>query len=252
MSRLITVGVFMLVIVAPVFAPFDPMLTNVDAVILPPNSTHLLGTDQLGRDVWSRLLYGGRTTLLSGFAALSIAALVGGSIGLVGGFFAGWLDEVLMIIINAWLAIPGLLLGLTVMTLLGQGILSTTVAVGIIQLAPFAQYTRTVAISIANSGYVTSGYAVGASKVHILWHYVLRGSIPALFSYSSVTFAYALLNIAAFGFLGLHTTPEWGVMLAEGREVLREAPWVSAVPAVAITLTVLAANAFADGFNPRR
>jgi peptide/nickel transport system permease protein len=242
----------LIVIAAPLFAPYDPMAMDTTSIVRAPNSEHLMGTDQLGRDVWSRLLYGGRITLLSTLMALFIAVIGGGGIGLIGGFYGGLIDGIAQLLINGLLAIPGLLLGLMWVTLLGEGIISAAVAVGLIQLAPFAQFARSLSIATAGKAYVTGGYAVGATNTHVLWQYVLKNNLPALLSYTSVTFAYCLLNIAAFGFLGLLGTPgvpEWGVMLAEGREVLREAPWVSTAPGIAITLVVSMANAFADRFN---
>jgi ABC-type dipeptide/oligopeptide/nickel transport system permease subunit len=255
MIRLLILVCFATFLFAPLLAPHDPMQTDREALTQPPDSRHLLGTDQLGRDVFSRLLYGGRTSTGLALIALGIGVITGGSIGLVAGFFGGRVDQMLLLVINALLSIPGLLIGLMIVTLLGQGLLSAALAVGISQTAPFAQVARTLAISNRNTTYVTAAYAIGATRFHIWRQHIVPACLPLLRTQTGVTFSYCLMNIAAFGFLGLVGTPglpEWGVMLAEGREAIREAPWISTAPGLAISLVVFSINSLIDDLNRNR
>lgn len=244
MKRFLLLVLITGILFAPYAAPYDPMQTGTG--IQPPNRVHWLGTDQIGRDVLSRVLYGGRLTLLMASGAVLIAAAIGTLLGLSAGFLGGSVDQLLNAITNGLLAIPNLIFGLVLMTVLGQGALSTVLAVGISQIAPFAQFARTTAQWARNREYIEGGRAIGASPLYLLRYYVLPNCLPILLSYGSLTFGYCLLNVAAFGYLGLVGGIEWGSMLAEGREVIREAPWVSLAPGFALTFLVLSVNWTAD------
>jgi ABC-type dipeptide/oligopeptide/nickel transport system permease subunit len=237
-----------IVFVFPLVAPYSPL--QIDAAgALPPSLRHPFGTDALGRDVLSRFLHGGQRTLLITLFSMLIALSAGVSLGLLSGYFSGWPDTAIISVFNAMLALPGLFLALIVVTLFGQGMFAVGLAIGIAQIAPVGQLTRTVVRTIRNEPYILSAVAIGATRFRILWREVLANAMPTLLSYASVTFAYCLLNVAAFGYLGLISQleiPEWGRMLAEGREVYREAIWVSIAPGIALTLLVMMANALAD------
>jgi peptide/nickel transport system permease protein len=246
-----------LILLAPMFAPHDPLRTNTDQILMPPDRAHPLGTDTLGRDVLSRALYGGQRTLFMAALATAVAAGVGLLFGAVAGWSAGasrlW-RIVLDTLLNALLALPGLVLALVVLTLLGTGALSVALAVGVGQAAPFARVARGAVLEAGSTGYVEAARAAGATSARILLRHVLPNARPLLLAYTGVTFGYCLLNSAALSFLGLSGdlgVPEWGAMLYEGRGVLRDAPWVSLVPGTLITLTVLAANRLADSLTGR-
>ncbi len=211
----------------------------------PPNSQHWLGTDFLGRDVWLRVLSGGRNTLVITAVATLLASIPAIFIGLISGFCGKGIDAVFTTLLNAFLALPGLILALCVVTVLGQGIFQIAVAAAITQFAPFAQFVRGLTRQLKTADYVDGAYVIGANPPYILLRVILPNALPMITAYALLTFSYCLLNIGALGFLGLigdPATPEWGKMLAEGREFFREAPWIIIAPGTAITGLTLMLN----------
>ena len=246
--------IFAASIFAPILTTSDPLKTHPSLQFQAPDSTYLLGTDSLGRDVWSRLLYGGRRTLLTSALALVIAFVPGVTLGLLAGAGQHWLDLFITTLINGLLAIPGLIVALVILTLLGRGIFSLPIAVGLAQIAPCASITRATVQAIRSALYIEAGYGLGATRRHILLRYILPNILPTLLAYAALIFGYATLNGAALNFLGLGGepgTPDWGVMLAEGRSAFRLAPWISLVPGLAITATIWSVNALADQIGKR-
>ncbi len=228
----------LLILIAPLFAPFDPMTTDPAGSLTSPDSAHLLGTDRLGRDVWSRLLYGGQRTVLIAALATTIAVGFGMLLGMTGW---GGFD----LLMNALLAFPTLLLALVVITLLGTGAVSLALATGIALIAPFARVTRGAVRATRDLPFVESARALGASDWRIFTRHIAPNIAPTLLAFAGVTFAYSVLNSAALSFLGLGGdlgTPDWGAMLAEGRVAFRTAPWISVAPGLAITLLVWVVN----------
>lgn len=252
---LILLALVIVSLAAPLLAPFDPMRTQPEQALRPPGGPHWLGTDFLGRDVLSRVLYGGQRTLtMAGLAAL-VAVLPGGVAGLLAGSLGGWFDRGAVVAINVTLAIPPLVLALVVLTLVGQGSTRIALAVGLAQVAAFAQVTRTAARSIQAMPYIEGARALGATRWQILWRHMLPNTLPLMLAYGSVTLSYCVINSAALSFLGLTGelgVPDWGVILAEGRLDFRRAPWISIVPGVLIAATVMATNALADGLARQR
>lgn len=239
---------FLLVtLLMPFVAPYDPMRTETARVLEAPSAEHLLGTDSLGRDVLSRAMYGGQHTILIAGIATVIAVVPGLLLGLFGAI--GWAGRLTDILTNALLAFPGLLLALLLMTLLGQGALALALATGFTQLAPCARVTRSAVIAVLALGYVETARSLGARQGWIIARHVLPNVMNTVLAYTAVIFAYAILNSAALSFLGLGGEPgipDWGVMLAEGRQAFRVAPWIATVPGLAITVTVLLANRAAN------
>lgn len=230
-------------LLAPLIAPYDPMHTDPARQLEAPSRNHLLGTDLLGRDVLSRALYGGQHTLLIAGMATLIAVIPGVLLGLLGA--VNWVDRLVTIFVNAVLTFPGLLLALLILTLIGQGAVPLAMATGFTQLAPCARITRSAVISVMSLGYVESAYSLGARQAWVIVKHVLPNVLFTVLAYTAVIFAYAILNSAALSFLGLGGEPgipDWGVMLAEGRQAFRAAPWIAAVPGFVITLTVVLAN----------
>lgn len=241
--------IFAASIFTPILSTSDPLKTHPSLQFQAPDSTYILGTDSLGRDVWSRLLYGGQRTLLTSALALVIAFVPGVTLGLIAGGGQHWIDLLIVALINGLLAIPGLIVALVILTLLGRGLLSLPIAVGLSQIAPCAAVTRATVQTIRSSLYIEAGYGLGATRRHILLRYILPNILPTLLAYAAVIFSYVTLNGAALNFLGLGGepgTPDWGVMLAEGRSAFRLAPWISITPGLAITLTIWSVNALAD------
>ena len=237
---------------APFLAPAGPLAADTTRGLLPPGPGGLLGTDLLGREVLTRLLWGGRWTLEMGLLALAVAVGLGLPTGMVAGTFGGRTEAVLMRLVDALLAFPSLLLAMAVVALLGPGVGSVAVAVGLAAAPAYARVARSAALEVRAQPYVDAARALGGSEWRVLVRHVLPNAAPALVAFAATQLGWVLLNGAALNFLGLGAppgTPEWGAMLVEGRGYLRDAPWVSAFPGLALTLTVLAANLVGDGLQ---
>jgi peptide/nickel transport system permease protein len=211
-----------------------------------------LGTDFLGRDVWARLLWGGRWTLRMGGLALVVAVGLGLPMGLAAGSLGGRADAVLMRLVEGLLAFPGLLLAMAMVAVLGTGLVPVAIAVGVAAAAPYARVARSVALEVRTKPYIEAARAVGCGPWRIALRHVLPNAASSLIAFAATQLGWVLLNGAALNFLGLGArpgTPEWGAMLAEGRGYLRDAPWASAFAGLALTLTVLAANLVGDGLQ---
>jgi len=241
----LSIAVILLAIAIPLLAPYDPQQIVADNANTAPNSAHWLGTDSFGRDVLSRLMYGAPVTLGRAALATVITCVTGGIIGVSMGAFGGWLDAFVSMWVNASLAIPSFVVALVVVTLIGQGELSVVLAVMASQVAVYARYARSIAQTISHQPYVESTRALGAGWHWVLSRHITPNALPQLVGFSGVIFAYSILTGAALGFIGIAGEvgqPEWGAMLAEGRQSLRVAPWVSLSAGAAITLVVFTVN----------
>jgi peptide/nickel transport system permease protein len=230
-------------------APYDPMLTFPERQLQPPDYQHWLGTDLLGRDVLSRALHGGQRTFMVAALAMMTGVLPGTVLGLVTGYVGGAVDRLVELFIQALLAFPILLFALVILTLAGQGVLPLVLALGIAQVAPVTRVVRITVLEVKTRDFVAAARSIGAQPYQIVLQHILPNIAPGLLSYGVVVFSYSLLNGAALNFLGLGGepgTPDWGIMLAEGRAAFRAAPWISIAPGLAITLTVLALNRIVD------
>jgi peptide/nickel transport system permease protein len=238
-----------LALFAPVLAPADPMQASATHQLQAPNSAHLFGTDLLGRDVLSRLLYGGRRTLAIAALGTTFSVLLGTILGVLAGIMGSKVNGLITMTLDALLAFPSLVFALAVLTLLGPGTLPLAFATGMAQIASFARVIRSAVIRVRSLGYVEVAEAAGATRFHILSAHILPNIRETLLGYTGVVFSYSILNGAALTFLGLGGEPgipDWGVMLSEGRATFRVAPWVSLVPGLAITVTVWSVNRIAD------
>jgi ABC-type dipeptide/oligopeptide/nickel transport system permease subunit len=237
---------------APLLAPKGPLAADTTRSLLPPGAGNPLGTDLFGRDVLTRLLWGGRWTLGMGLLGLTVAVGLGLPAGLAAGFFGGRVEGVMMRLVDALLAFPGLLLAMAVVAVLGPGLGSVSVAVGLAAAPAYARVARSAALEIRAQPYVEAARALGGSAWRTIAHHVLPNIAAPLVAFAATQLGWILLNGAALNFLGLGAplgTPEWGAMLNEGRGYLRDAPWVSAFPGLALTLTVLAANLLGDSLQ---
>ncbi len=236
-------------LLAPLWVSEEALSAHPTRALLGPQPGHPLGTDFLGRDVLARLLWGGRLTLLMGLVGVGLAVGLGLPVGVAAGGLGGWVDRVLMRVVDALLSFPGLLLAMTVVAMMGAGIGSVALAVGLAAAPSYARLTRSVTLEIRARPYVEAARAVGCSPRRIAIRHILPNAAPALVAFAATQLGWVLLNGAALNFLGIGVppgTPEWGAMLAEGRPYLRESPWSSLFPGVALTLTVLAANLAGD------
>jgi len=242
----------LLALLAPWIAPYDPLAIDLPTQLQPPGPGHWLGTDLLGRDILSRWLYGGRATLVTALAAVAISAVLGVSLGLVSGFYGGPVDSCIMRFVDMLLAFPRILLALTVVALLGVGLGNVMVAVGIAGISGYARIVRGVVLSAREQPYVEAARLVGCGNGRILVRHVLPNVLAPVIVLATVDIAHALLSASSLSFLGLGAqppTPEWGLMLNEGRAYLRVAPWVTTMPGLTIMLAVLSVNVFGDGLR---
>lgn len=237
-----------LTLAAPLLATQDPRQATSPA-FAPPSSQHLFGTDTLGRDIFSRLVWGGRQTLSIALLATLISVLPGTLLGLIAGYVEGWPDRLLMAGMDVLLSFPSLLMALALITIAGPGSMQVAAAVGIAGLAPFARVARVAVRDVRGRLYVDAAISIGAPHRRILLQHVLPNVLETLLSFGALTLSWAILNGAALAFLGFAgdpSTPDWGGMLNEGRSAFRLAPWIALPPGLAITLTVYAVTRLAD------
>lgn len=234
---------------ASLIAPFNPRQTSLGEPLQKPGQRHVLGTDALGRDVFSRVLYGGRKTLSVSILGLVIAAIGGLTLGFLPLLTHRSFQGLAQVMINSLLALPPLVVAMVILTLMGQGAWQLLLAVGIAQIAPFAQVIRVYSTAAQSQDYIMGAQAAGAGQWRIMRYHMLPNALPGLLAYAAVVFSYNIINSAALSFLGLGGDPgipDWGVILAEGRNVFQLSPWIGFVPGMLITLTVLSANVLAD------
>jgi peptide/nickel transport system permease protein len=237
---------------ADVVSPYRPLEQAMPQRLRPPSPAHLLGTDDFGRDILSRILFGSRISLQVGFVAVGIAGSIGVLLGLLAGYFGGWIDNVLMRCMDVLLAFPAILLAVTIMALLGPNTTNVMIAIGIAYIPIFARVVRGTVLTVKPNDYVEAARAAGASELRMLVHHIVPGTSGPIIVQVSLALAYAILAEAALSFLGLGTqppTPTWGSMLSFGRDFVREAPWFTFFPGFAIFLTVLSLNLVGDGLS---
>lgn len=242
-----------LAILAPLISPYDPLAQNRAAIMVPPNADHLMGTDDLGRDVLSRVLYGARTSLLISVATLAIGGVAGLVVGIVSGYFGGtWVDTVIQRIMDSLMAVPSIVLLLFVAALLGPSIRNTILALALLVIPAFNRVARGEMLRIREETYVEAARAVGCSTKRILVKYGLPNLMAPLFVVTSLLFAIVLIAESALSFLGIGTpppTPSWGRMLSEASRQLEIAPWMALFPGLALSISVLAFNLLGDALR---
>jgi dipeptide transport system permease protein len=256
----LTVIVFVLGVaaLADVVAPHSPFVTNNAAFLKPPfwqeggSLTYPLGTDAIGRDILSRLIYGARLSLAIGIAVVALSILVGTGLGLVAGFFGGVVDIAVMRVMDIILTLPSLLLAIVIVAILGPGLMNAMLAVAIVVLPHYVRITRAAVIAETSKDYVVAARVSGAGTLRLMFKEVLPNCAAPLIVQASLGVSTAILDAAALGFLGLGAqppTPEWGTMLADAREFVLRAWWVVTFPGLMILITVLAFNLFGDGLR---
>lgn len=251
--RLIFTSLFLLLLwMGPVFAPRDPSMIYEGRSLQPPDGSFLLGTDYLGRDVFSRLLYGGQRTITAAVLAALIAAVPGVIIGSGLSYMPLWAEGITKMMMTVLLAFPPLITALMMLTLFGNSPAALIVAVGLSNLPYFAHNFSLMVKSARVSPHIEASTALGGSAFHQLRWHILPDTSPLMLSLMSIVFSYSLLNSAALSFLGLGGAPgmpDWGIMLAEGRNGFRLAPWSSIAPGLALTILVLLINDLVDSIN---
>ncbi|MGQ9645884.1 MAG: ABC transporter permease [Thermodesulfobacteriota bacterium] len=247
------VTLFVLIaLLAPVLAPYPPNEGDLTKRLKPPCKEHLLGTDSLGRDQLSRVIYGARISLQIQVVAVAIALLIGTLLGMVGGYYGGKLDNVLMRMMDVLLAFPGIFLAISIIAVLGPGLTNLMLAAGIYSVPQFARIVRGSVISLKEKEFVEAARAVGENDLNILIRYLLPNSMAPIIVQTTLRMATVLLTASGLSFLGLGVqppTPEWGAMLSNARAYLITAPHVATVPGLAIMLVVMGFNLFGDGLR---
>ena len=245
-------------VAAPVLAPHDPVRQDLGNALAVPGGAHLLGTDNVGRDVLSRVIWGARVSLVAGLASVAIAALAGSLVGLVAGYWGGRADAVLMRVMDGVLSFPPLVLALALGAVLGAGLIGVVIALGVVYTPTFARLTRGQVLSITAREYVEAARALGAAGWRIAWRHVLPNATAPIVVQASLSVAFAILAEASLSFLGLGIQPpaaSWGSMINAGRGYLQQAPWIVFGPGTALFVTVVGLNflgdAVRDALDPR-
>ncbi len=250
---LVTVAIF-----APLLAPYDPLKVDFEASLKPPSGEHLLGTDLLGRDIFSRILFGSRVSLQVGIIAVGIAVSIGLVMGLIAGFFGRFVDVIIMRLVDITYAFPFLLFAIAIMTILGPGFINVFIAIGLISWAWFARVVRGSVLSVREQEFVLAARAIGVGPVRTMMRHILPNVIAPVIVGAALNSGYAILAEAALSFLGIGVqppSPSWGLMLSDARNYMNTAPWMTLYPGIAISLTVLGfillGNGLRDAIDPR-
>ncbi|KAB2740701.1 ABC transporter permease subunit [Brucella anthropi] len=239
-------------ILAPVLAPYDPSTPDYNAVLQGPSAGHWAGTDAYGRDIFSRIIWGARISLAVGFLSVTLGALFGVTLGIVSGFYGGWVDSIIMRFCDLLLAFPGILLAIAVIAVLGPGITNVIYAVAIFSIPVFARLARGTTLQLKRTVYVDASRAIGVADRVIMLRHILPGTLPNVIVYFSMRIGTSILTAAALSFIGLGAqppSPEWGAMLADGRTYMGVADHLTLFPGIAIFVTVLGFNLFGDGLR---
>ena len=254
-GSIIAIVVLVIAILAALFPSLftsaDPY-AGTDVALLPPGeSGHLMGTDAVGRDLYARIVYGARQSLLGALIAVAVGLVVGTLIGLLAGSLRGAVDTVLMRVVDVLLSIPGILLSLSIIIVLGFGSVQAAVAVGATSVATFARLARSQVVTVASSDYIEAAYGAGATHATVLLRHILPNSLTPVIALATLQFGTAILQLSILGFLGYGApppTPEWGLIIAEGRDFMATAWWLIILPGIALVAVVMSANRLSQNF----
>ena len=252
LGLMIVLSVILVATVAPFVAPYEKNATDLTARTESPSAAHPFGTDELGRDVFSRVILGTRISLYVGILSILIALLAGMTIGVVAGYYGGWVDELLMRVMDAAMSFPPILLALAIMVVLGPQLSNVVIALGFVYTPYIARVGRSAALTERNQEYVESAVARGESHPYIVFREVLPNCMAPVFIQASINVAFAMLSEAALSFLGMGAqppTPSWGLMIDAGRGFIETAPWMILAPGFAIAYTVIGFNLLGDGLR---
>lgn len=238
-------------VAAPYIAPYGYEVMSSE-LLKPPSASHLLGTDQFGRDIMSRLLYGSRVSLEVGLGGVAVAALLGVPIGALAGFYGKWLDEIVMRVMDILLAFPYIILAVALVAIVGPGLLNIIFVVGVTRIPQFARVVRSSTLTIKENDYIAAAYTIGQKPWRILAYHILPNCLTPIVVLATLNVATAILTESALSFLGLGIQPpeaSWGTMIADGRRFVLDAPWISTFPGIVISITILGYNLCGDGLR---
>lgn len=239
-------------IFAPVLTPYSPTKPNVPERFKSPSLQHLLGTDDLGRDLTARILYGARPTLTAGALSVFLALLAGSAIGIIAAYRGGWLDNILMRLMDIMLSFPAILLAILIVTSLRPSLFNLIVAISFSMVPSFARLTRSVVLVIMQQEHITAARAIGSSDTQIIFNHVIPNTVPLIFVQATASLAVAISTAAALNYLGLGIEPpqaDWGLMVSEGQKHVFSAAYIPLIPGAFITVTVLSLNFIGDALR---
>ncbi|MDR7540397.1 MAG: ABC transporter permease [Armatimonadota bacterium] len=239
-------------VAAPVLVPYDPMAMRTQAILQGPSRAHVLGTDQFGRDILSRIIIGARVSLLVAVLSVAVALALGTTVGLLSGYLGRWVDGLAMRLMDILFAFPAILLAIAIMAVAGTSMRNLILAIGVVYTPQFARVARAATLTVKNLEFVEAAQALGAGAGRVLARHLLPNVMPAIIVQVSLSLSLAILSESALSFLGLGTqppTPSWGNMLSEGRQFMEIAPWNAVFPGAAIMLVVLGFNLLGDGLR---
>ena len=259
-NRVAVIGtvVFLLIVIvaicAPIIADYETEAIKIDVAnrLQPPNGEHILGTDELGRDILARIVHGARISLIIGISSVGIALLIGGTLGAISGFFGGWIDNGIMRIMDVFLCLPEMLLALAIVAAFGNSQRNMVLSIGIAFAPKMSRIVRAAALSVRSNEYVEAARSIGARNGRIIVSHVLINCLSPIIVQFTLYVANAILTISALSFIGLGIeapTPEWGNMLASGRAYMRDSPYIVMAPGFAIFFTILSLNLMGDGLQ---
>ncbi len=241
-----------LAIIGPALSPFDLDTMQLNVRLVSPNETHWLGTDEFGRDVLSRMLNGGQTSLIMGFGATFVSLIIGVPLGLMAGYHRGMVDEMIMRAADIMISLPPIILGLLILSVTPPSLWKTVLAVGFVYIPIITRLTRSVTLEVAGEEFIQAARARAESSFYILFKEILPNAWPAIIVEAALRVTFAMLLAAALSFLGLGVQPpssDWGLMIAEARPFINSAPWIVLAPGMALCITVIAINLFGDGLR---
>lgn len=237
---------------APLIAPYHYDEQNLDEAFISPSTRHVMGTDNFGRDILSRIIYGSRISLMVGFIAVSIGMVIGGTLGAISAYYGGITDNILMRLIDVLLAMPNILLAISISAALGPGLVNAMIAVGIGTVPNYARVTRASVLTVKEREYVEAARCIGAKDGRIILTHIIPNALAPMIVQATLGVASAILSAAALSFIGLGIqppTPEWGAMLSAGRSYIRDYWYIVTFPGLAIMVTIFALNLFGDGLR---
>jgi peptide/nickel transport system permease protein len=251
-SAIVLIVVTLVAVVGPFVSPYDPLDQDLANNYAKPSVDHPLGTDDLGRDTLSRLIYGARISLGISLSSVGLGVIMGTLLGLIAAYYRGWLDTVIMRFMDFLLALPGILLAIAIVAVLGKGIFNTIIAVAIFTVPTFARLVRGSALSIQELDYIEATRALGASDHRIIFKHIVPNALTPIVVQATLSLGTAILISSGLSFLGLGVQPphpEWGAMLSKGRELIRTTPVAAVAPGISITLVVLSFSMLGDGLR---
>ena len=252
LSVVVLLTVILAALTAPLLTPYDPNQMDLNAILVPPSSAHWLGTDELGRDIFSRIVHGARPSLLAGFGIVLIGSLFGILIGCLSGLLGCWVDNIIMRFIDVMMALPGLVVALALTAALGPSLFNAVLALGVLSIPAYTRVARGQTLSIREREYVLTARTLGAGTWHLVWRHVLPNVLPPVVIYMTFHLGSAILASSALSFIGLGMQPpdpEWGAIIGSGREYILAHWWYSTFPGLAIIITATSINLLGDALR---